>query len=366
MNPWLFALVLLAVLILVCITNTGYHSTATQPEAGLIHPTPPSTPHNRNSGLSVPKPFRLGFKAFDSRRPDLLTRFPFNRTLQVPEDLLAVDTPGLTHVCAHLNCKRHVSCVVTDPGCCMFYTARLVAFMARFLAAMGLEQDWFAVYGTVVGAIRQPGGLLPWTNDIDIGMTPKLLATLLIPEVRDELWRFGWYFFKGDLWKVCAHAQHPDPIWQAGFKRPVLASSKQQQQQAVNIGDTAGGRPKHALPLANHGKLGAGYMDLWPVAPLGSTPNGTYFTCNPCPDPTSLGSRNLWHLWKNIGWLHVSFRRKASVAGVVLTIPDNAEEHMALVYGSDWRTPNATNHGINLQDWTCPMKAPFSDKPGSM
>jgi hypothetical protein len=368
-KPLLVALVLLAVSLAAWLISSDQSSTASSPDAGLTLETTAgvAAAPGRKSSMGVPKPFRLGFKAFGSSSSDLLIGLPVNRTLKVPEDLLPVESPGLTQVCAHLQCTRDASCLVTDPSCCMFYTARLIDFMSRFLAAKGLEQDWFAVYGTVVGAVRHPGGLLPWTNDLDIGMTPKLLATLLTSQVRDELWQYGWYLFKGDLWKVCAHAQHPDPTWQAGFTKPLLASSKQRQQEAKDSSSSSkGGRPKRGPPLPNRGKITAGYMDLWPVAPLGSTPNGTYFTCDPCPDPTKLGSRNLWHLWKNIGWLQVTFRRRASVAGVVVTIPDNAEEHLALVYGGNWRTPNATNHGVNFQDWTCPLKAPFSGEPGAV
>jgi hypothetical protein len=167
----------------------------------------------------------------------------------------------------------------------------------------------------------------------------------------------GFHFYKSNLWKVCAHGLHPDPAWQKGFKQPVLAKGQKKPLPTPS-------HPRPNFALEPRKPEGLGWMDLWPAAPVGSVPNGTYFSCNPCPDPSKKASQNLWHLLSNTGWVEVTFKRKAAIGGVMVTIPDNTEEHAAILYGPNWRQPNFTYHGVwGPEMWTAARKHPFGGHP---
>jgi hypothetical protein len=160
----------------------------------------------------------------------------------------------------------------------------------------------------------------------------------------------GYYLFKSNLWKICAHPMHPDPAWQKVFTKPVFAGN-----HGAPVPTPSNPRPGFAIP--DRGLHAWGYLDLWPAAPLGST-NGSYFNCDPCPDLNKQASRHLWHLFSNTGWLEVTGKRKASIGGVWTTIPDNAEEHLALVYGANWRTPDYRYVPVYVV-WIKIVAAPF-------
>lgn len=286
----------------------------------------------RRSGMSIQAP-RWVHHLHDSHV--LFGHLPVNRSLLVPVDLLPIDVAGMREVCAVVQCRRESNCTLQDTSCCMFYNARLLDFVTRFLSSHGMQREWFAIFGTVVGALRHPGGLLPWTNDLDIAMTPRLQRFLESAVVRDLMWQHGYYFFKQDMWRICPHPLHPDPVWQAAFSEPRLSSP---------IVTASGGRPRTLIkPRAE--SISHVYMDLWPSERLDHTVNGAYFSCDPCPDPALEVSRDLYFVWVNAGWIKVTFRRKASIGGIKVTIPDNAEEHVAAVYGEDWRTPQTWNSG---------------------
>jgi hypothetical protein len=185
----------------------------------------------------------------------LLSSFPRNSSLLVPTKWLPIDSLGSAEVCTPVACKYDATCTPDNPKCCIFYHRRLLALMSAFWAHHGLSKDWFAVYGTLIGAIRQPGGILPWTHDIDLGVSPRLVATLERPDVRDELWSYGVYVYFDVMWKVCVHARHPDPVWQAGFVKPVLLTDSDPQQLGQQ-------RPP-AYRLAHLPTMYNNSIDLW-------------------------------------------------------------------------------------------------------
>lgn len=86
---------------------------------------------------------------------------------------------GAALATAALPCRLDEECATTDATCCNFYKARLLDFTARLLAAHGLQQEWFAVYGAVIGAVRDPEGMLPFDRVGD--GDPPLGAHGLLP-----------------------------------------------------------------------------------------------------------------------------------------------------------------------------------------
>jgi probable UDP-sugar transporter A4 len=121
----------------------------------------------------------------------VLGEMPHDANLRVPAEFLPIDYPGNRQVCADLTCSLDASCTADDPACCTYFHVRLLDFFNRFTAAYGLEREWFVVYGIVLGAVRHPGGFLPWTNDVDLGTSPRLINFLESTAVRDELWQYG-------------------------------------------------------------------------------------------------------------------------------------------------------------------------------
>lgn len=197
----------------------------------------------------------------------LLSSFPRNSSLLIPTKWLPIDSLGSAEVCTPVACSFDLKCTPDNPKCCIFYHRRLLGLMSAFWAHHGLSKDWFAVYGTLIGAIRQPGGILPWTNDIDLGVSPRLVATLERPDVRDELWGYGVYVYFDVLWKVCVHARHPDPVWQDGFVKPVFltdATPQQPQRQRARDWLFQGQQQRPpAYQLAHLPTMYNNSIDLW-------------------------------------------------------------------------------------------------------
>jgi hypothetical protein len=195
-------------------------------------------------------------------------------------------------------------------------------------------------------------------QDLDIAMTPRLQRFIESTAVREQAWQYGYYICKESPWKVLPHALHPDPVWQEGFERPVFKWPWRPPPPGV--------RPP-SLPIPTKGKYPHVYLDLWASAALETVADGTYFLkCDPCPDPRHVTSQGLYHLWANTGWVQVTFKRRASIGGVSVAIPDNAEEHLAMVYGPHWRTPDPVHHGKWAQHWNNPRKAPFTGAPDAV
>jgi probable UDP-sugar transporter A4 len=125
------------------------------------------------------------------RNHSSLVAFPRDRTLRIPAMYLPIDYASTQQVCAPISCSLSSQCTVNDPRCCMFYLVRMLEFFTKFVESYGLEREWFAVYGIALGAIRQPSGFTPWTNDVDIGASPRLINFLESTAVRDEMWQYG-------------------------------------------------------------------------------------------------------------------------------------------------------------------------------
>jgi probable UDP-sugar transporter A4 len=131
------------------------------------------------------------FQVAPVRNHSSLVGFPRDTNLRVPAMYLPIDYASTQQVCAPLSCSLSHQCTVNDPRCCMFYLIKMLEFFTKFVESYGLEREWFAVYGIALGAIRHPGGFTPWTNDVDIGASPRLINFLESTAVRDEMWQYG-------------------------------------------------------------------------------------------------------------------------------------------------------------------------------
>jgi hypothetical protein len=111
---------------------------------------------------------------------------PFEPTC-IATDLLDMEQWG----CAVLECSRDPSCTVHNISCCTYLNYQMLSFLDDFLVSRCLQDEYFVVFGTALGAIRDQS-IFPHTEDLDVGMTPMALQYLELNATREELWRHGY------------------------------------------------------------------------------------------------------------------------------------------------------------------------------
>jgi probable UDP-sugar transporter A4 len=269
-----------------------------------------------------------------------LSKFLKNDSLAIPEEWLPMETKGFKSVCPNITCSMESSCTVYNSSCCNYLNQELLSFMVAFLHAKGLDREYFGVYGTALGAMRD-GTILPWTMDVDLGISPKAARVLESREVREELFQHGYYFFYQGIWRLCPHVKHPSPDFQKGFGEEVAYP---------------GDLPDKA------------YVDMYSAAPatiataLDWIPKGMKLPKMPL-KASLMYNKHLWYLCLNTGWVQVSFENVFNMHGVPLVLPDNLDEHVSLVYGQDWRVPHTSYHGNWGGASYCPRSGLFKGQP---
>jgi hypothetical protein len=111
---------------------------------------------------------------------------PFEPTC-IATELLYMERWG----CAVLECSRDPSCTVHNISCCTYLNYQMLSFLDDFLVSRCLQDEYFVVFGTALGAIRDQS-IFPHTEDLDVGMTPMALQYLELNATREELWRHGY------------------------------------------------------------------------------------------------------------------------------------------------------------------------------
>jgi drug/metabolite transporter (DMT)-like permease len=176
-----------------------------------------STESNASTTFSRTEPSKLSIKVQNSSMfIPKLSSFPRDASLKIPAEWLPVETEGFRHVCPTLSCSMDASCLITNSSCCNYQNLQLLSFWVAFLHEKGLDDEYFGVFGTALGALRD-GSIMPWTNDVDIAITAKAVKLLESPKVREELYQYGYYFFYHGIWRLAPHLKHPSPLIRAGF-----------------------------------------------------------------------------------------------------------------------------------------------------
>lgn len=111
---------------------------------------------------------------------------PFEPTCMA-KDLTKMEAWG----CPVMLCDKRPSCTVQEPSCCAHLNFQMLSFLHDFLAAKCLESEYLAMFGTGLGAVRN-STIIPWTEDVDVGITPLALQFLELNSTREELWRHGY------------------------------------------------------------------------------------------------------------------------------------------------------------------------------
>jgi hypothetical protein len=335
--------------------------------------------HSRRQRRSVQHPHDLkrrgGRRAYLSDPGVLPGSVRVNTSLVLPDVLLNITTSGLQHVCPIVNCSLASTCTSRNATCCMHFMRKMWDFLVRFAAAHGMEDEYFAVYGSVLGALREKEGMVPWSEDMDIGASSRLVRLLESTVVRQKLWQYGYYFFWYGIWRLCAHGDHPDPLFQAAMTTPRMCPTRAPCQPGAGAASPAGSPQRvlsskqRSLQHAWHDThLPAVYVDVYSAAPAAMGTEGWLVcgdACQKAPANPSLPmARHLWRVCSGPGWAVVSFSRTASIAGVQVVIPDNAEEHLAVTYGDGWRVPEHGNNGRALNESAgCPRRGLFAGAP---
>jgi len=114
--------------------------------------------------------------------------------------------PAPWHLCGNastLRCVRDERCLadpLSQPDCCLAHMVSLVRAVTRAAHVSGLGPP-MALAGTLLGAIREDGRILPWTADVDLGVAradmPRVVAALQA-DTSVHVFR------DGGVWRVCA------------------------------------------------------------------------------------------------------------------------------------------------------------------
>jgi hypothetical protein len=309
-----------------------------------------------------------GRRAYLSDPGILPGSIPINTSLVMPDFVLDIHTSGLRYVCPVMTCSKAESCTQTNTSCCAYFMRHVWEFLVKFAAAHGMEKDYFAVYGSVVGAIREKEGMLPWTEDVDLGVSSRMVHLLESTIVRHKLWQYGYYFFWHGVWRLCSHGDHPHPVFRAAMTKPRMCPTVAPCPVATPLPPIPAGRPPLAPTPWYEDHLPAVYVDMYSAAPAAASTEGWSDCGDAClraPADTSLPmAKHLWRVCMSASWVVVSFSRTANISGVHVVIPDNAEEHVAMVYGNNWRTPSDT-HGQTLGNPNdCHRRGLFAGAPG--
>lgn len=83
----------------------------------------------------------------------------------------------------------------------------MLSFLHDFLASKCLETEYLAMFGTGLGAVRN-NTIIPWTEDVDVGITPLALQFLELNSTREELWRHGY-----SLWHHLCEYMVRSRVW---------------------------------------------------------------------------------------------------------------------------------------------------------
>lgn len=111
---------------------------------------------------------------------------PFEPTC-IADKLDRMETWG----CPVMFCSLDPSCTIYNTSCCAFLHYQMLSFLHDFLASKCLLDEYLAMFGTGLGAVRNHT-IIPWTEDLDVGITPLALQFLELNSTREELWRHGY------------------------------------------------------------------------------------------------------------------------------------------------------------------------------
>jgi hypothetical protein len=111
---------------------------------------------------------------------------PFEPTC-IATNLERMETWG----CPVIMCNMHPSCTIHNTSCCAYLNYQMLSFLHDFLASKCLDKEYLTMFGTGLGSVRNQT-IIPWTQDIDLGITPLAVQFLELNETRRELWRHGY------------------------------------------------------------------------------------------------------------------------------------------------------------------------------
>jgi hypothetical protein len=116
-------------------------------------------------------------------------------------------------LCPALTCSRDATCTAHNTSCCAHLFLQMAAFWDAFMHSNGLENQYTVLFDTLTDALDK-GMPAANTGVMHLGVSAQSLAVLERPCRKTKLWQHGYaLFLQGSSWHLCAHAQHPHPLF---------------------------------------------------------------------------------------------------------------------------------------------------------
>jgi hypothetical protein len=122
-------------------------------------------------------------------------------------------------LCPALTCSDDPSCTSRNTSCCTHLYVQIAAFWDAFMNSHGLSKQYTVLYDTLAAAL-DTAGPSAGAAVLHVGVSAQAIAVLERPCLKTKAWQHGYaLFLQGSTWRMCAHRQHPSPLFRQHMHR---------------------------------------------------------------------------------------------------------------------------------------------------
>jgi hypothetical protein len=116
-------------------------------------------------------------------------------------------------LCPALTCSSDPSCTSRNTSCCAHLYVQMAAFWDAFLNSNGLSKQYTVLYDTLAETL-DTASPSAGAAVMHMGVSAQAIAVLERPCLKTKAWQHGYaLFLQGSTWRMCAHRQHPSPLF---------------------------------------------------------------------------------------------------------------------------------------------------------